>query len=87
MKNDIDILKKKLIYRSQYRSTKEMDKLIGNFVRTNIEKLNLNQLGELDEFLNYDDDILYRFYNKQISQNELNNNYVFKLFKNYIYKE
>mgnify|MGYP006000916967 CR=1 FL=1 len=87
MKNDIDILKKKLIYRSQYRSTREMDKLIGNFVRTNIEKLNLNQLGELDEFLNYDDDILYRFYNKQISQNELNNNYVFKLFKNYIYKE
>ena len=40
MNNDIDILKKRLIYRSQYRGTKEMDKLIGSFVQSNIDKFN-----------------------------------------------
>ena len=40
MNNDIDNLKKKLIYRSQYRGTKEMDKLIGSFVHSNIDKFN-----------------------------------------------
>ena len=39
MNNDINILKKRLIYRSQYRGTKEMDKLIGSFVENNIDKL------------------------------------------------
>ena len=33
MNNDIENLKKRLIYRSQYRGTKEMDKLIGSFVQ------------------------------------------------------
>ena len=40
MNNDIKNLKKKLIYRSQYRGTKEMDKLIGSFVENHIDKLN-----------------------------------------------
>ena len=58
MNNDIENLKKKLVYRSQYRSTKEMDKLIGSFVRNNVNNFNLNQLIELEKF--YNDDILYR---------------------------
>ena len=33
MNNDKDNLKKKLIYRSQYRGTKEMDSLIGSFTK------------------------------------------------------
>ena len=53
MNNDIDNLKKKLIYRSQYRGTKEMDKLIGNFVKKNIDKFNLDQLKELEKFLTF----------------------------------
>ena len=40
MNNDIDNLKKRLIYRSQYRGTKEMDKLIGSFVHNYINILN-----------------------------------------------
>ena len=39
MNNDIENLKKRLIYRSQYRGTKEMDKLIGSFVKTHIDNL------------------------------------------------
>ena len=63
MNNGIDKLKKKLIYRSQYRGTKEMDKLIGGFVRVIIDKLNKVQLEKLENFLSTDDEILYKFYN------------------------
>ena len=33
---DIDQLKKKIIYRSTYRGTKEMDKLLGTFTNNHI---------------------------------------------------
>ena len=51
MNNDIANLKKRLIYRSQYRGTKEMDKLIGSFVKANINQFSLKQLKELEKFL------------------------------------
>ena len=63
MNNDITNFKKKLIYRSQYRGTKEMDKLIGSFVETNINSLDSNDLMDLEKFLDIDDDTLYKFYN------------------------
>ena len=31
--NEINYLKKKIIYRAEYRGTKEMDLLLGNFVK------------------------------------------------------
>ena len=34
---NIDELKKKIIYRSNYRGTKEMDKLLGKFVKKYID--------------------------------------------------
>ena len=36
----IDELKKKIIYRSNYRGTKEMDNLLGAFAQKYIDKLN-----------------------------------------------
>ena len=38
MNNYIDNLRKRLIYRSQYRGTKEMDRLIGSFVKKYIHE-------------------------------------------------
>tara|TARA_B100000767_G_scaffold270624_2_gene294688 strand:+ start:443 stop:706 length:264 start_codon:yes stop_codon:yes gene_type:complete len=87
MNNDITILKKRLIYRSQYRGTKEMDKLIGSFVETYIDKLNINELNELEIFLNVDDDTLYKFYNNQILETIIPETMISKLFKNYVYKK
>ena len=37
---NIDQLKKKIIYRSNYRGTKEMDKLLGAFTKKYINQLN-----------------------------------------------
>ena len=42
MSDDTEQLKKKIIYRSSYRGTKEMDALLSSFVNDYIDKLNLN---------------------------------------------
>ena len=65
MNNDIENLKKRLIYRSQYRGTKEMDKLVGSFVNTYINNFDSEKLNELEKFLTIDDDNLYKFFNNQ----------------------
>ena len=87
MNNDITNFKKKLIYRSQYRGTKEMDKLIGSFVEANINKFDDNDLTNLEKFLDIDDDTLYKFYNDLITDNTLLNTKIGKLFKNFRYKK
>ncbi len=71
MNNDIENLKKRLIYRSQYRGTKEMDKLVGSFVNTYINNFDSEKLNELEKFLTIDDDNLYKFYNNQLDNIEV----------------
>ncbi len=84
MNNNIDNLKKRLIYRSLYRGTKEMDKLIGSFVRDYINKLDENDLKDLEVFLNYDDDTLYKLYKKELDSSSLNKTKIINLFINYV---
>tara|TARA_A100001011_G_C13819384_1_gene638236 strand:- start:48 stop:308 length:261 start_codon:yes stop_codon:yes gene_type:complete len=86
MNNDIENLKKKLTYRSLYRGTKEMDKLIGTFVKTYINDLDFNELNDLEKFLDIDDDTLYRVYNDQSVEKGIPNNKIILLFKNFIYE-
>ena len=63
MKINIDQLKKKIIYRSNYRGTKEMDKLLGAFTNKYIDKLSIENLYYLEKLLDLDDNNLYNFYN------------------------
>ena len=72
MNNYINNLKKRLIYRSLYRGTKEMDKLIGSFVKKYIDKFDEKELKDLEKFLNNDDDTLYKIYNKELDINDSN---------------
>ena len=87
MNNDIENLKKRLIYRSQYRGTKEMDKLVGSFVNTYINNFDSEKLNELEKFLNIDDDNLYKFYNNQLDNIEGTNKELLRLFKTIVYKK
>ena len=87
MKIDIDKLKKSLIYRSTYRGTKEMDTLLGSFVKNSIEKLDFDQLRELEKLLSVDDDTLYRLYNNQIKTIENINKDLIKLYRLHKYKK
>jgi len=85
MNINIDQLKKKIIYRSNYRGTKEMDKLLGAFVKKNINKLNNQDLIDLEKFLDIDDDNLYNFYNGLKTDYIFKKNNISLLFKNFKY--
>ena len=84
---NIDELKKKIIYRSNYRGTKEMDKLLGAFTKKYIETLNVKELKDLKELLDIDDTNLYNFYNGMVCDTTLKNNYINLLFKDFKYKK
>ena len=85
MSFNIDELKKKIIYRSNYRGTKEMDKLLGKFVKKYINELQEEDLIDLDKLLNIDDTNLYNFYNGFDTEFEIEKNNVSLLFKNFKY--
>ena len=85
MSPNIDELKKKIIYRSNYRGTKEMDKLLGKFVKKYINDLQEEDLINLDKFLNIDDTNLYNFYNGFDTEFEIEKNNISLLFKNFKY--
>jgi antitoxin CptB len=87
MNNDIENLKKRLIYRSQYRGTREMDKLVGSFVNTYINNFDSEKLNELEKFLTIDDDNLYKFYNNHLDNIEGANKELLRLFKTFVYKK
>ena len=82
---NIDLLKKKIIYRSNYRCTKEMDKLLGSFTKNYIDTLNLKDLTDLEKLLDIDDTNLYNYYNGLECDFEFNENYINSLFKNFRY--
>ena len=83
MNSDIEQLKKKIIYRSNYRGTKEMDKLLGAFTKKYINKLNGQDLFDLEKLLEIDDNNLYNFYNGIKSDIEFADNKINLLFKNF----
>ena len=87
MNNEITNLKKRLIYRSLYRGTKEMDKLVGSFVQTYIDNFNDTQLMELEKFLDIDDDTLYKIYTNKKIDNNYEKSEVILLFRNFDYNE
>ena len=84
---NIDQLKKKIIYRSNYRGTKEMDKLLGAFTKKYIEVLSIENLTDLEKLLEIDDANLYNFYNDLDCDFEFKENYINSLFKAFRYNE
>jgi len=79
----IDQLKKKIIYRSNYRGTKEMDKLLSSFTTRYIDTLNEIDLVDLEKLLNIDDANLYNYYNGLKTEIEFEKNKINNLFKNF----
>ena len=83
MIDDIKLLKKKIIYKSSYRGIKELDIILRSFVNKYINKLNQDDLNKLFEFLENNDDDIFKYkqglpLNKKIKENNITN-----LFKNF----
>jgi antitoxin CptB len=87
MNNNIDDLKKKIIYRSIYRGTKEMDTLLSSFTKMYIDTFNDKDLFNLSDLLNLDDDSLYKYYQNNEQNDKIKINKVTELFKNFKYKK
>ena len=84
---NIDLLKKKIIYRSNYRGTKEMDKLLGSFTKKYIEQLSHKDLTDLEKLLDIDDTNLYNYYNGLNCDLKFKENFINSLFKNFKYND
>ena len=81
--NEINNLKKKIIYRAEYRGTKEMDLFLGNFVKKYINIFSINDLHDLCKLLDIsDEDLTKSILNKDPSI-KLPNNNVINLLKNF----
>ncbi len=84
---NIDELKKKIIYRSNYRGTKEMDNLLGAFTKKYINSLSESDLIDLEKLLNIDDNNLYNFYNGFKTDIDFENNNINLLYKKFKYSK
>ena len=87
MISNIEQFKKKIIYRSNYRGTKEMDKLLGAFTNQYIDVLDHSDLIDLEKLLDIDDNSLYSFYNGLKTDIKFENNNVNSLFRNFKYSK
>ena len=81
--NKLEIIKKRLIYRASYRGTKEMDILLSSFVNKYINDFDEENLRELENFLNFEDEIILNFYHYNVHENNINLNKISKFFKKY----
>ena len=82
MKN-INNLKKKIRYRSGHRGTKEMDLLLGSFVKKYLNSFNEIELCELESLLNIDDEVLYRWYLNNENTTSISENSITKKLKKF----
>tara|TARA_Y100000591_G_C21595924_1_gene575504 strand:+ start:503 stop:760 length:258 start_codon:yes stop_codon:yes gene_type:complete len=83
MNNKLEIFKKKLIYRAGYRGTKEMDILLSSFVNKYIDIFDESLLAELEKFLNFEDETILDFYQKDIIKKKIDENRISKIFKTF----
>ena len=77
------ILKKQIIYRSTRRGSKEMDLLLGNFVKKHIDKLTDIELNDLAKLLFVEDEIIYKWYFKKNSNNVIPKTKISMMLKNF----
>ena len=83
MSEELEIFKKKLLYRASYRGTKEMDILLTKFVKKYLNSFNDEQLKQLEKFLEFEDEIIYNFYNFNKVKKDIDKNKVSEIFKNF----
>jgi len=76
-------LKKQIIYRSLHRGFKEMDLLLGSFVKKNINKFNQSELIDLKNLLFIEDEIIFNWYFKRKFDDSIPETKVSLMLKNF----
>ena len=70
----------KIIYRSKYRGTKEMDIFLGKFVKSIIYSLSLDDLNDLDLLINMNDEDIKKI---SVGLKKFNNKNILKHLKDF----
>jgi len=82
MSSNREELKNKIIYRASYRGTKEMDILMSSFVKSIIDKLDVDQLQKLNILVNLGDEDLMTIKKKNNNKIKIDN-YILNKFINF----
>ena len=83
MSEELEIFKKKLLYRASYRGTKEMDILLSSFVKKYINIFDEAQLRDLENFLKIEDEEILNYYNHNKITDTIEKNKISKIFKEF----
>ena len=83
MPEDIELLKKKIIYKSSYRGIKELDIILRFFIKKHINNLTIKDLNDLLDFLNYSDEDIFKFKQGLLKNKKIKENNIANLFKNF----
>ena len=78
-----ETLRKQIIYRATHRGSKEMDILLGKFVKKYISELNTNDLKKLNEIITVDDDLIYDWYFNRINNKKIEDNKISQKLRNF----
>ena len=78
-------LKNKIIYRSQYRGSKELDLLMSSFVKSIINDISIDELLKLNELVNLGDENLMDLRNNPVDQKNSTSNNIINKFVNFKY--
>ena len=81
--NKLDSLKRKIKYRSEYRGIKEMDLLLGNFVKKYVDTFNQEELLDLYNILEKDDDTIFKWYSGITNNGTITESNVSNLLKKF----
>ena len=73
----------KIIYRSQYRGTKEMDLFVSSFVKSVINTLEINELNDLNYIINLSDEDIIKISNKKNIKSKIKKGKVLDLLVNF----
>lgn len=65
MEEEIENKRKRLIFRSWHRGTREMDLLLGSFADKHVPTFDVAELDQYDELLKENDPDLYNWYTKR----------------------
>ena len=78
-----EILKKQIIYRATHRGSKEMDILLGNFVKRHIDNFNEDELADIKKILFIEDEIIHQWYFSNKNTKIIPNNKISKMLKKF----
>ena len=73
----------KIVYRAQYRGTKEMDILLTSFVNSIIKSLSVKDLEDLNNVINMNDEDILRIASAEIINQDYKNNKIVELLINF----